>query len=53
MYIKFLEYMNCLKEGGRALDVNSLNIDDKMKKLYRKAWIWRAGNSDAVIGIFN
>ncbi len=33
MYIKFLEYMDCLEEG-RGLDVSQLKVKDYIKKLY-------------------
>ncbi|MCF6464461.1 TIGR02556 family CRISPR-associated protein [Clostridium sp. Cult2] len=35
MYIKFLEYLGCLKEG-KSLDVSSLNVKDHIKKYIEK-----------------
>ncbi|SHI17171.1 TIGR02556 family CRISPR-associated protein [Sporanaerobacter acetigenes] len=35
MYIKFLEYMGCLKEG-KVLDVSSLNLRDNVKNYIEK-----------------
>lgn len=46
MYLKFLEYLGCL-EGGRSLDVSSLNINDNMKN-----YIAKVGYDEQEIAMF-